>query len=504
MDTDKMNQTGAAITPTGCKETEINNPALKDGVLNPSARISYRPMQWPVNYSLYAAATMFTLFFAGNIFAPKVKIEGESAQDFLQNRYLAAFKHCFTRLKDCKAITSWGIMNEPHPGFIGYGDLRRLENAALALGPVPSPFNSMLAASGHCIKAPVYTPWLKGWRVTGSRTINPHGVSLFREGYTCPWKRSGVWTDEGGLPKLLTPDYFSKHMGRPIRFTDDFLKPFIIRFIKEMEKPEKPVLFFIEGIPHGENLNWNSGEPRNVVNAFHHYDGFTLFTKNFRPYFTVDPQTGKVITGRKRTAAHYSAKLAEAKAWAKEKMGDMPCFLGEFGLPFDLNHKKAYKSGDYSQHENALRIYYDAIDENLLGSAIWNYTADNNHEEGDHWNGEDLSIVSLGAKASGRKLSPRAEAGWLRPYPMATAGIPNEFSYDSKQNDFFFRFIADSSVKAPTEIFIPDRFCPEEIFAPGYDLLIFKFIREEQKLLIYNEGYSGKVEIKVSLSSPKA
>ena len=86
-------------------------------------------------------------------------------------------------------------------------------------------------------------------------------------------------------------------------------------------------------------------------------------------------------------------------------MGDMPCLLGEFGLPFDLNRKKAYKTGDYSLHEKALSLYYDAIDENLLNSTIWNYTADNTHEEGDHWNGEDLSIVTnhLG-QVSGRAM----------------------------------------------------------------------------------------------------
>ena len=52
-----------------------------------------KKMIWPVNYSLYAAATMFTIFFAGNTFAPSIKIDGESAQDFLQNRYIAAFKY---------------------------------------------------------------------------------------------------------------------------------------------------------------------------------------------------------------------------------------------------------------------------------------------------------------------------------------------------------------------------------------------------------------------------
>ena len=309
-----------------------------------------KAMTWPVNYSLYAAATMFTLFFAGNTFAPNVQIEEESAQDFLQKRYIAAFRHCHKRLKGCKAIVGWGVMNEPHPGYIGYSDLKGLENVFLALGPVPSPFQAMLAASGQPVKVRVYTPWLKGWIVKGRKKINPQGLSLFREGFTCPWKQAGVWSGEGDNAKLLAPDHFSKYQGRPVRFTDDFLKPFTIRFIESLNKVKKSNLYFIEGVPHGENPSWGSEEPQNTVNAFHHYDQFTLFTKSFRPNLNLDTKKGKIILGSKKVAAHYSAKLAEAKVWALEKMGDMPCLLGEFGLPFDMNKKAAYKTGDYSLH----------------------------------------------------------------------------------------------------------------------------------------------------------
>jgi hypothetical protein len=165
---------------------------------------------------------MFTLFFGGNVFAPQVKIEGENAQDYLSARYIAAFVHCRNQLKDCKAIAGWGVMNEPHPGFIGYRDLGKLENAALALGPVPSAFQGMLAASGQPVKVPVYIPWFKGWKAVGKRTINPQGLSLFREGFCCPWKQAAVWDGEGGDARLLTPDHFSKYRGMPVQFANDF------------------------------------------------------------------------------------------------------------------------------------------------------------------------------------------------------------------------------------------------------------------------------------------
>jgi hypothetical protein len=51
------------------------------------------PMVWPTNYTKLASATMFTLFWAGNVFAPNAKFEGVSVQDFLQERYIACYQH---------------------------------------------------------------------------------------------------------------------------------------------------------------------------------------------------------------------------------------------------------------------------------------------------------------------------------------------------------------------------------------------------------------------------
>ena len=467
-------------------------------------------MIWPVNYSLYAAATMFTVFFGGNTFAPELKIDGEKAQDYLTEHYLAAWRHCLRRLKHCKAIVGWGTMNEPQSGFIGQKNLNCIENAALVTGPVPSPFLGMISASGWPVKVPVYTPWIKGWKAIGKALLNPEGVSLFKEGFSCPWKEAGVWTDDGKAPKLLKPEYFSSYKGRPIRFSDDFLKPFMLRFIKRMSDTENPTLFFIEGIPHRESPNWKKEDGENIVNAFHHYDGATLFTKRFMSRINLDEQTGKIYFGKKKVAAFYSAKLAEAKAWTKEHMNDMPCLLGEFGLPFDLNNKKAYKTGDFCVHEEALSLYYNAIDENLLSSTIWNYCSDNTHEKGDNWNGEDLSIVSLG---SGTTLEPRAIKGWLRPYPMAIAGTPIKIKWDRKKMVFFFCYYAYKTILAPTEIFLPSLWFKEkpmmEIKLQGEDsyktpgVLRYEFSSNEQRLFIYNEGYSGEIEIRISSNAPK-
>jgi hypothetical protein len=180
-------------------------------------------------------------------------------------------------------------------------------------------------------------------------------------------------------------------------------------------------------------------------------------------------------------------------------MGNMPCFLGEFGLPFDINGARAYKTGNYRLHEEAISMYYDAIDRHLLHSTIWNYTVDNTHEAGDGWNGEDLSIYHQG---EGRALK-----GWLRPYPMAIAGIPLELKWDLKQGIFRFRYRSDPDIDASTEIF-----APPECFGLSPRLAIrisprgadsfrpeIRYIPDEKRIFIDNKGYRGDLEIKISL-----
>jgi len=44
----------------------------------------YPKMIWPSNYFKLACSTMFTLFWAGDDFAPHFTIDGGSAQDYLQ------------------------------------------------------------------------------------------------------------------------------------------------------------------------------------------------------------------------------------------------------------------------------------------------------------------------------------------------------------------------------------------------------------------------------------
>ena len=43
-------------------------------------------------------------------------------------------------------------------------------------------------------------------------------------------------------------------------------------------------------------------------------------------------------------------------------MNQAPTVIGEFGVPFDLKKKHAYRSGDFGPQTRALDSYLDALD----------------------------------------------------------------------------------------------------------------------------------------------
>ncbi len=46
---------------------------------------------WPTGYTKLAASTMATLFWGGEIFAPKLLVEGQNIQTYLQSKFLDAW-----------------------------------------------------------------------------------------------------------------------------------------------------------------------------------------------------------------------------------------------------------------------------------------------------------------------------------------------------------------------------------------------------------------------------
>ncbi len=455
-------------------------------------------MIWPSNYSKLGAATMFTLFFAGNDFAPRTTIEGIPAQEYLQSHYINAIKQLAERLADLPNVAGYDSLNEPGSGYIGVANLMEPTQSLLRVGATPTPFQSMLLGAGYPQTVETWELSMGGFRQTGSVTLNPNGVSLWRPGYEDVWKQNGVWTDEDGEPKLLRPDHFVKVNDRPVNFAADYLKPFAVRFINEIRTVHPGAFLFVEGAPGGDHPHWGPDDPPNVVNAGHWYDGMTLVTKHFEPEMTIDFQNLQPVFGREAVRQAFVDQLARIKQHSMEHMGGVPTLIGEFGIPFDLDEKAAYRTGDFSLQVQALDDYFHAMDTNLLNCTIWNYTADNTNERGDMWNDEDLSIFSRDQQTDPDNIHSggRGLDAIVRPYPRKTAGEPVRFGFDLASRTFEFEFRPDPGVTAPTEIFVPEYQYPS-----GYEVTLsggeYRIDRQEQTLLLWGTETQSTCTVRV-------
>jgi hypothetical protein len=80
----------------------------------------------------------------------------------------------------------------------------------------------------------------------------------------------------------------------------------------------------------------------------------TLVTKHYDHDSTIDWNTGQTIRGADAVLEAFVAQLGAAKQAGIAEMGGVPTLMGEFGIPFDLDNKAAYLSGDFSTHIAAL------------------------------------------------------------------------------------------------------------------------------------------------------
>jgi len=79
----------------------------------------YPTMSWPQNARRPANGIMWTLFFAGRDFAPRLIIDGLNVQDYMQEHYLGAQREIARRVRDLPNVMGFDSLNEPVPGWIG-------------------------------------------------------------------------------------------------------------------------------------------------------------------------------------------------------------------------------------------------------------------------------------------------------------------------------------------------------------------------------------------------
>lgn len=420
-------------------------------------------MLWPTNHTKLGAATMFTLFFAGDEFAPNTKIDGVPVQQYLQSHYINAMKKVAEHVADLPNVAGYDSMNEPGSGFIGIEDLDDW-GSMLYNGLMPTPAQAIMGSS-YPQEVGVF-PAPPGIGQIGTAMMNPEGLSVWKEGYEDIWKANGVWTDEGGEMRILSPGHFAFTGERKADFERDFIKPFLLRYIEEIRSVDADAIIFVEtrnelnlSLPEGAQcvIPWGSGDPSSIVYAPHWYDSLTYVNKTYNPEMTIriHPKI-QAIKGRENVQAFIEEQLGEIKDRAV-MMGGVPTLIGEFGVPMDLNGGESFVTGDFDLQTQAMDSYLDAMDAHLLSCTQWVYSSASTNERGTQWNGEDFSIFCRDQQTDPQDINSggRVLGAIVRPYARATAGEPLEMSFDRETGAFDFEFISNSAIDAPTEIFVP-------------------------------------------------
>ncbi|KAI7886667.1 glycoside hydrolase [Lichtheimia hyalospora FSU 10163] len=469
------------------------------------------PMVWPTNYTKLACCTMFTLFFAGDTFAPQHTYNGQSIQQLLSSCFIQAFAHLATRLVDLDAVIGFEVLNEPHSGYIGLSTLNEFDPIAnLIFGDAPKPLQCFALGDGIPQQVGVY---VKSWpfptRKSHDRWINQSRTSAWLPGQSCIWRQHGVWDlNSKGEPELINSAYFSKHpkTGEAVEFYRDFYVPFVNRYAQAIQKVKPDWYCFVEPLANEKSPTFGPQDHHhNMIYAPHWYDLNCVFYKKFDGRITHDVQSlqngGNVFSatyfGRSGAKVNYRGQIRNIKQSGLDNMGDKPCIFGEVGIPMDLNQRYAFETGDYEKHIHFMDAMIYALETNLVSFTLWNYDVCNDDEYGDHWNGENFSIYSpklvkqseeqedlsslssstgdqtpssLDTTIPGNDLAQlhmggRVLAAAIRPYASKVAGIPehSEFNPDTLEYTFSFRpFDSTSHVEQAsnlesrtTEIYIP-------------------------------------------------
>ncbi len=415
---------------------------------------------WPSNYTKLAAATLFTLFFGGNDFAPKTQIDGEPAQDYLQRHYIGAMQQVAQRLKGLPHVLGIGSMNEPSAGYIGWQDLTQTDGKIyLRAGATPTPLQGMALGAGIPQHVARWGTGMFGPRQRGTELQNSSRATAWLPGVVPIWQAHGVWEVDGqGQPKLLKPNYFAQVNGRSVNFGRDYLRPFINRYAQAIRQINPDWIIFAENTPLVDMPAWGPDDAPNVVNAAHWYDYFTLFLRLFLPFFTVDIQTAKPVLGPQKVRQSFVDEIARIRRNSQQQMGGVPTLLGEFGIPFNMPLKLDYWLNWFGNQIAALDASFATVEANLVSGTVWNYTPDNRNSGGDGWNCEDLSLFSRNQQRDPTDINSGAR-GWqafVRPYPLAIAGVPQKVRFERKTGVFELEFLGDPTITAPTTLFVPN------------------------------------------------
>ncbi|KAF2148855.1 glycoside hydrolase family 5 protein [Myriangium duriaei CBS 260.36] len=425
------------------KKFKITQAALVQNTWDDPAE--FPKMIWATNYYRLAAQTIFTLFFGGKDFAPKAIINGQNIQDFLQGHFINACKHLAKRIIDAgdvenSVVFGFESMNEPNPGYLCTPDLSIIpKEQSLKRGTSPTPFQALLTGSGRAVEMEKYEFGSLGPYKSGTELVDPQGQSCWissieydtKYGFKrdpdwklgeCIWAQHGVWDPSND--ELVKKDYFATHplSGESMThefFTNSFFMHHWRNYSAAIRSVYPNSIMICQPSPFEVPpiIKDTRDDDPNMVYATHFYDGITLLTKKWNRYWNVDVLgllRGKYLSpafaiklGENAIRNCFKDQLSRMKQEGLDNMGNHPCLFTEIGIPYDMDDKHAYDSGDYTSQTLAMDANCFALEGcGAAGYTMWVYTAQNNHKWGDNWNGEDLSLYSVDDKTLPLNQSP--------------------------------------------------------------------------------------------------
>jgi hypothetical protein len=355
---------------------------------------------------------MFTFFFAGRDFAPKCIIDGKNIQDYLQEHFIGACTHLAQRIHEAgdlenDIVIGWESMNEPNRGLVGWPDITLIPSEQkLQKGTSPTAWQAILTGSGRAVEIDTWDFGGMGPYKSGRVLVDPQGESAWlpadyddsRYGYKrdsgwklgrCVWAQHGVWEPE--TDELLNKEYFHKHpkTGEALDyevFTNTYYMDYYRRHRDAIRAHHKDSILFMQPpvleIP--PSIKDTEDDDPKMVYAPHYYDGVTLMTKKWNRYWNVDVfgiMRGKyyspafaIKVGETAIRNCFRDQLRAIRQEGEDYMGNHPVVLTEFGIPYDMDNKYAYKTGDYSSQSAAMDANHFAVEGSFMaGYTLWLY-----------------------------------------------------------------------------------------------------------------------------------
>ncbi|RLV93573.1 putative glycosyl hydrolase [Spathaspora sp. JA1] len=467
---------------------------------------TYHKMLWTTNYNRLASLVMFSLFFAGRDYFPNLVINDVNIQDYLQQHYLNAVKHIWkavcnklSYLIDNGTILGFESMNEPNSGLIGHPHLDEIPKyQQLRVGTTPTAFQTMKLGMGFTCELDTYRIAVTGPQKYGTKIIDPRGQRAWmtpeeaREidlhyGFNrakswkigeCIFIQQEIWK----CPELVNTDMTQEQWLDVSSSKCELLQPYFFQTIPNQPQQPIDINYFINNnfMEHYRNFKQTIREISPTVFLFiqpptlqippdvkddpvidsktiycpHYYDGLSLMCKSWNVKYNVDtlgimrgryfnPILGVVI-GERAIRNCIRKQFIEIKQECHRYLGKIPVLMSETGMPFDMDNKRAYKSGKYKSQTSALDAICNALEGADMSHTFWCYSSLNCHKHGDCWNNEDFSFWSSDDKSDESGIS------------SANGEIPSDFTRSKSNRNIVNKLAATRMSRTPPKVSVEE------------------------------------------------